>query len=203
MNQAQRPPRIGKMVRLCNARNRTGCVGVSFFQAKNSGLMRSFFSAFTRREDGSALIPKFCIETLGKEEAFRRAVQARAEYEARIGRAAIAAKLQSNHQPLATFIPMDSTIFDAQGRGQSTTTITVYGEGFLFGQIDIKVPGYITVSKAGKYLQVRDGEANYYVVSHAGHTHWRLVPVLSQKGDDLTCDFDKARLVEKGPLPED
>ena len=76
-----------RALRMRHARNRTGCPGISF------GVSR------VRRRDGSVRVrhffyvslgsawKKFCIEALGRNEAWRRALKLRAEWETRIRQA--------------------------------------------------------------------------------------------------------------------
>ena len=60
-------------------RSRTGCVGVSYVETANGkahGRTRRFFAAHAGGTNR-----KFCIDTLGKQEAWRRALRYRATYE--------------------------------------------------------------------------------------------------------------------------
>ncbi len=82
--RVQRPHRrSGRQVgSLCRGdrRSRTGCVGVSVVVTTNAkGRVRRFFSAHVGGTNR-----KFCIDTLGKQEAWRRALRLRARYEARV-----------------------------------------------------------------------------------------------------------------------
>ena len=63
-------------------RNKTGCVGISIKHKKSGSLRRAYYSA--RCGKGAA---EFCIDTLGRAEAFRRALAARAEHEMKVRRA--------------------------------------------------------------------------------------------------------------------
>jgi hypothetical protein len=74
------------------SRNRTGCVGISHIRTtkkRRDGTLRSFFSVHARKPDGRAHNRKFCIETLGRHEAWRRALKFRAEHEVAIARRAV------------------------------------------------------------------------------------------------------------------
>ncbi len=83
------------------ARNKTGCTGISLARQ------------LRRRRDGSLLerhfywvnlgskCRKFCLETLGKDEAWRRAVQLRAEHERRVAAINAAILAARQHQEAA------------------------------------------------------------------------------------------------------
>lgn len=67
-----------------HSRNRTACVGISLVTTasnRRDGTAQRFFSVHCRGADGRARNRKFCIETLGREEAWRRAVACRAAHE--------------------------------------------------------------------------------------------------------------------------
>lgn len=67
-------------------RQRTGVPGISYFTSSSNrrdGTAQRFLSVFTRKPDGGRKPVRFCITTLGASEAWRRAVECRAEYEAR------------------------------------------------------------------------------------------------------------------------
>ncbi len=63
-------------------RNRTGCIGISLVVTANGkphGCKRKFFAVHAGGTNR-----KFCVDTLGREEAWRRAVKFRADYEIRL-----------------------------------------------------------------------------------------------------------------------
>ena len=63
-----------------NARNRTGCHGVCYstvrIQRAHDAVTRHYFGVYAGRRNR-----RFCIETLGVKEAYRKAVKLRAEFE--------------------------------------------------------------------------------------------------------------------------
>lgn len=64
-------------------RQPTGVVGISCFASRShrrDGTVQRFFSVFTKR-NGRRASRNFCIDTLGREEAWRRALRERAEHE--------------------------------------------------------------------------------------------------------------------------
>lgn len=74
-------PKRGGRVASKQARNRTGCIGIGFYrttrQTPSGTAYRHYFDALL----GGRKHRAFCVESLGREEAWRRAVQARAAYE--------------------------------------------------------------------------------------------------------------------------
>lgn len=75
--QLQGRAAIGKTkVRPAYANNKTGICGISEVFIKHGPRFRPFFVVSPHRR-------RFGIDTLGREEAFRRAVKCRAEHEAR------------------------------------------------------------------------------------------------------------------------
>lgn len=67
-------------------RLRTGIPGISFFETdanRRDGTVQQFFSVHYR-VNGKRRNDKFCIGTLGRETAWRRALQARAAHEQRV-----------------------------------------------------------------------------------------------------------------------
>jgi hypothetical protein len=60
-----------------NRRNTTGCVGISVKTCTRTGRLRRYFVVCAGRNRR----PGFCIETLGRETAWRKAMAARAAYE--------------------------------------------------------------------------------------------------------------------------
>lgn len=69
------------------SRNQTGCVGISIVRSasgRRDGTVLTYFSAHARKPDGKARNRKFCISTLGRPEAWRRALKFRAGHELRI-----------------------------------------------------------------------------------------------------------------------
>ncbi|GEM_PF-5324673 len=75
-----RKPRGKRRGTLCSRdrRNRTGCVGISLVTTKVHGHESLFFAAHAGGTNR-----KFRIDTLGREEAWRRALQFRAAFEQR------------------------------------------------------------------------------------------------------------------------
>lgn len=82
-NKQASKPRGGRPVGTLNTRDRrsrTGCVGVSYVETtRKGGKMRCFFSAHAGGTNR-----KYCLDTLGKQEAWRRAVRYRAQYERQV-----------------------------------------------------------------------------------------------------------------------
>lgn len=81
---AARAPRLREQVERRNKANRTGCVGISFFATRSSrrdGTLQHFFSVHMRLPGGRKRNCRFCIDTLGKSEAWRRALRTRAAHE--------------------------------------------------------------------------------------------------------------------------
>ena len=77
-----------------HARNQTGCVGISIVRSasnRRDGTVPTYFSVHARLTSGSngrRRNRKFCIEVLGRSEAWRRALRCRAAHElALVGRA--------------------------------------------------------------------------------------------------------------------
>jgi hypothetical protein len=68
-----------RAVRSRHARNRTGCPGVSFSVERRGRKTYQFFYVNLGRRNR-----RFNITTLGREEAWRRAIKLRAEHEARV-----------------------------------------------------------------------------------------------------------------------
>lgn len=64
-------------------RGKTGVVGVCLVNTAG----RRYFSAHVRSEGGKVRSRRFNIDALGKEEAWRQALKARAEYEIRVRKA--------------------------------------------------------------------------------------------------------------------
>jgi hypothetical protein len=62
-----------RVVRSDHRRNRTGCVGISISRSKRG---RTYYVA-----NLGSTNRRYCIETLGRAEAFKRALQARAKHE--------------------------------------------------------------------------------------------------------------------------
>jgi len=73
-----------------HALNQTGCVGISIVRSaanRRDGTVQLFFSVHARLTsgpNGRKRNRKFCISTLGREEAWRRALRYRAQHELRI-----------------------------------------------------------------------------------------------------------------------
>ena len=102
------PPKIRGLPRPRNARNRTGCAGIAFVTTasnRRDGTVQHFYSVHRRRADGRPSNRKFCLETLGRAEAWRRALRCRAEHEAqtaaRAARATRTAGLTTTPAPIA------------------------------------------------------------------------------------------------------
>jgi hypothetical protein len=81
-------------IRTVYSRNQTGCVGISVVRSasgRRDGTMLTYFSAHARLTSGRKgrrVNRKFCVETLGRQEAWRRALKFRAQHErAVVGRA--------------------------------------------------------------------------------------------------------------------
>jgi hypothetical protein len=74
-----------KMHTTNSSRCRTGCVGVCLRSktrmGRNGPRTRFYFQATVRNAHGCKRWLMFPIDTLGRKEAFRRAVRARAQYE--------------------------------------------------------------------------------------------------------------------------
>lgn len=71
------------------SRTQTGVVGISVVRSasnRRDGTLQVFFSVHLRRPDGRKMNRKFCVSTLGKVEAWRRAVRFRAVHELRVAR---------------------------------------------------------------------------------------------------------------------
>jgi hypothetical protein len=74
-------------IRTNYSRNRTGCVGISIVRSasgRRDGTVLTYFSAHARLTSGQRgrrVNRKFCIETLGRHEAWRRALKFRADHE--------------------------------------------------------------------------------------------------------------------------
>ncbi len=51
---------------------------------RRDGTVLTYFSAHARKANGKASNRKFCIEVLGRQEAWRRALKFRAQHEERI-----------------------------------------------------------------------------------------------------------------------
>lgn len=67
-----------------HALNRTGCVGISIVRSasgRRDGTVKTYFSVHARKPDGRATNRKFCVESFGRQEAWRRALRFRAEHE--------------------------------------------------------------------------------------------------------------------------
>lgn len=67
-----------------HALNQTGCVGISIVRSasgRRDGTVLTYFSVHARKSDGKARNRKFCVETLGRKEAWRRALRFRAAHE--------------------------------------------------------------------------------------------------------------------------
>jgi hypothetical protein len=67
-----------------NKRISTGVPGISFSRTasnRRDGTVQSFFCALVKYADGRPRRHRFCLDTLGRTEAWRRAVAARAAYE--------------------------------------------------------------------------------------------------------------------------
>lgn len=82
--RVKRPRHAGRQPGTLNRRDRrsrTGCVGVSYVETRNrpDGPLRRFFSAHAGGTNR-----KYCLDTLGKQEAWRRALKFRATYERRV-----------------------------------------------------------------------------------------------------------------------
>ena len=81
MSNRRTPSRLQATHKRC----RTGCVGVSLraktVLLKSGPRTRFYFQACVGSATGRKRFPIFRIDTLGRAEAFRRAVRARAEYE--------------------------------------------------------------------------------------------------------------------------
>ena len=79
--KAQPSPQRRTWIASRQKRNRTGCVGIGFFRTSREtprGIVhRHYFDALL----GQRKHQVFCLETLGKEAAWSRAVKARAGYE--------------------------------------------------------------------------------------------------------------------------
>ena len=88
--QPVRGPHL-RVVRGLDRRNKTGCVGISYTRSQT----KPNFSHFCAQLGPTCR--KFRIETLGRHEAFRRAVAARAEHEIKV-REANAAILNARNQ---------------------------------------------------------------------------------------------------------
>jgi hypothetical protein len=77
-----------------HALNRTGCVGISIVRSasnRRDGTTLTYFSVhmrLTRGLKGKRQNRKFCVDTLGRDEAWRRALKCRADYEQLIKRRA-------------------------------------------------------------------------------------------------------------------
>ena len=75
-------------IQTTNARSRTGCVGVSLRSktrvGRNGPRTRFYFQASIKNARGRKLCRMFPLDTLGRQEAFRRAVRARAQYELQV-----------------------------------------------------------------------------------------------------------------------
>lgn len=89
-----------------NARNQTGCVGISIVRSasgRRDGTVLTYFSAHARLtsgRNGRRVNRKFCINSLGRQEAWRRALKFRAKHEVRAARAlAVAAALSHRVSP--------------------------------------------------------------------------------------------------------
>jgi hypothetical protein len=70
-----------------NARSQTGCVGISIVRSasgRRDGTVLTYFSVHARKTNGKASNRKFCVETLGRQEAWRRALKFRAEHEQKV-----------------------------------------------------------------------------------------------------------------------
>ena len=81
-------PAIPLRLRATHRRCRTGCVGVCL-RAKNVPVRggvrtRFYFQALVGAAFGRKRWLMFRVDTLGRQEAFRRAVRARAEYETEV-----------------------------------------------------------------------------------------------------------------------
>lgn len=71
------------------SRNQTGCVGISIVRSasgRRDGTVLTYFSAHARKPNGKARNRKFCVETLGRHEAWRRALKFRAAHELEVNR---------------------------------------------------------------------------------------------------------------------
>lgn len=73
--QPVRGPHL-RVVRTRHARNQTGCVGISISHSRDG---RTYYYAQL-----GPTSRRFCIQTLGRQEAFRRAVKARADHEIKV-----------------------------------------------------------------------------------------------------------------------
>jgi hypothetical protein len=69
-----------------HARNKTGVVGISIVTTakKNKTHKRTYFSVHMRFPDGKTQNRRFCMETLGRHEAWRRALNLRQDHERRL-----------------------------------------------------------------------------------------------------------------------
>jgi hypothetical protein len=80
--------------------HKTGVAGISFFQSafnRRDGSVQAFFSVFVKTRDGRRRNRRFCLSTLGRAEAWRRALRCRAEHEEKAtARAAEAARAALN-----------------------------------------------------------------------------------------------------------
>ena len=85
MSAPAMPRRLQAAHKLC----RTGCVGVCLraktIRRKDGVYTRFYFQAVVGSALGRKRWPVFRIDTLGRREAFRRAVRARAQYETAVG----------------------------------------------------------------------------------------------------------------------
>jgi hypothetical protein len=68
------------------SRTQTGVVGISVVRTmkRHRTAERVYFSVHCRRPDGRKMNRKFCVSTLGKIEAWRRALKFRADHEQRV-----------------------------------------------------------------------------------------------------------------------
>jgi hypothetical protein len=67
--------------------NQTGCVGISVVRSasgRRDGTMQTYFSVHARKANGKARNRKFCTSTLGRPEAWRRALKFRAQHETEV-----------------------------------------------------------------------------------------------------------------------
>lgn len=82
--------KLAGRLRAVYARNQTGCIGISIVRSasgRRDGTVLTYFSVHARLtsgQKGRRRNRKFCVNTLGREEAWRRALRCRAQHERKL-----------------------------------------------------------------------------------------------------------------------
>lgn len=76
-------------------------------------------------------------------------------------------------------------VINQAGSQCSVVTLKQYGEPFLFGQVDIQIPGYLVISQKGDWVLATPDDgyetSEAYLVKHGTPSTWHLHRIICER----------------------